>query len=645
MNFMFKWYLDRLAVMSVRELPYRLKQKIQSAWEEYFHAGEKLPEIEMFVTRTILEKRIERGYIFPPEVEIFGKVLNYSTDDINWHLDIFSGKTFPPEFSKKINIRQDADLSAKNVWEINRLQFLPQICLNYSQTRDPEYLNQFMRIMNSWIDCNPYLMGINWYSNLEINIRLINWFFCWEILDASNLVEENKEFGNFVAERWTPLIYQHCQFSFRNPSGFSSANNHLIAEYAGLFIASSKWKFTESGSWLSYSKKGLENEIVTQHSNGVNKEEAAEYIQFITDFFMLSYIVGLRTDNLFSASYSLELKKIFEYILAVVDLKGNIPNYGDGDDGKVLTLTPTTHFNNFLSLLTSASVLFKEQTFKLRTTSFDLKNEILFGKEGKKIYESLAERTLKLKSVFYKDEGHHIFRDRNNGKEIYLHFNSAPLGYLSMAAHGHADALSVILSINGHCIFSDPGTYSYHVSKEWRDYFVSTMAHNTICIDNKNQAKHAGDTIWLDHYKCNLVWQKNGGFTESVKAEHNGYKNTKHKREVLFNKLDRSFTIKDEIIKSDNVEQECSLLFHIHPQVSLERLSPNNFLLTHRSGIRLSLLMEDFPYCSIVNGQFNPILGWYSDSFMQKTPSDVLYAKRTINQSFNSVTKILIHEY
>jgi len=214
-----------------------------------------------------------------------------------------------------------------------------------------------------------------------------------------------------------------------------------------------------------------------------------------------------------------------------------------------------------------------------------------------------------------------------------------------MAAHGHADALSVILSINGHCILTDPGTYSYHVSREWRDYFVSTIAHNTICIDNQNQAKHAGDTIWLDHYKCTLLSQKNGGSTESVRAEHNGYKNTVHSREVLFDKEYNSFTIKDEIIKSGNADQECSLMFHIHPQVRIERLSPNYFLLTHYSGIKVTVLMEDFPYCSVINGQVNPVLGWYSDSFMKKVPSDVLYAKRTINQSFNSVTKIFIHEY
>lgn len=631
--------------MSPRELIYRLSQLIQSNYEKYFCAGRKLPVIEISGTTKILEIQIYDKNIFSPEIEIFGRVFDYSKNEIDWHRDIFSDKAFPTIFSKKINIRNDPDLSAKNVWEINRLQFLPQICVNYHQTGKTEYLDQFVRIMNSWITHNPYMKGVNWYSNLEVNIRLINWFLCWELLDASRLAEQNSSFGKFVKERWIPSIHQHCEYSFNNPSRFSSANNHLIAEYAGLFIASSKWKFNDSAKWQIYAAKGLENEILLQHSNGINREEAAEYIQFITDFFLFSFMIGENSGNRFSANYKKTLREIFEYLLALVDIGGNIPNYGDGDDGKVVSLSSEKHFNNFLSLLTSASVLFKDQRYKLSKTSWDLKNQILFGDKGKEIFESLPESTEKRKSVFYNVEGHHIFRDQKEGKEIYMHFNTAPLGYLSLAAHGHADALSVTLSINGHSIFVDPGTYSYHVSKEWRDYFVSTLAHNTICIDKQNQAKHAGDTIWHDHYRCTLVSQHNGGFVESVKAEHNGYKKTKHSREVMFNREDKSFTINDEILKSDNIEQDCILLFHLHPQIKVERLSKNYFSLIHPDGIILSVYMEDFSFCSILNGLKNPVLGWYSDSFMHKVPTNVLYAKKTINQSFKSNTKIVIHEY
>jgi len=639
------WYIKRLASMSARELPYRLNQLIRKKYEEYSWTGRKLSDIQIPGTGRILDIQLTDKQLFPAEIDIFGKLLDYSGSKINWHCDIFSGKSFPLVFSKKINIRNDTELSAKNVWEINRMQFLVHIALNYHQTVNPEYPDQIMRIISSWIDDNPYLTGINWYSNIEINIRLINWFFCWEILDVSKIIEQNPQFEKFVSEKWIPSIYQHCKYSYNNPSRFSSANNHLIAEYSGLFIASSKWKFRESGSWLKYTVKGLEKEIVAQHSNGINKEEAAEYIQFITDFFLLSFVVGEKTNNHFSEIYTRTLKLIFEYILAFIDIKGNYPNYGDGDDGNVVRFAAGKHFNNFTSLLTSASVIFRDGKFKLGLTSFDLKNQILFGNSGKKIFESLPENVKSRETVFYTKEGHYIFRNQKNGKEIYLHFNAAPLGYLSLAAHGHADALSFILNINGYPVMVDPGTYCYHVAKKWRNYFVSTMAHNTICIGGRNQAYQAGDTMWSDHYRCQMVEEKHNGILDSVSAEHNGYKKTKHQRKIWFNKPGNSFTISDEISLSDEIEKECVLLHHLHPDIKVERLSPNMFSLVHQSGIRLSVSMQNFEFCSIINGEENPVLGWYSGSFMEKEPTNVLYAKKTINHSFKSITRILIHEY
>lgn len=626
--------------MSARELPYRLKQLLQRKYEEYFLAGRRQPDIQIPISPEILDIHLTDKHLFNPEIDIFGKSLNYSGNKINWHRDIFSGKSFPLIFSKKINIRGDADLSAKNVWEVNRLQFLIHISLNFHQTGNPEYTDRIIQIMTSWIEENPYLTGINWYSNIEINIRLINWFFCWEILNVSELIKHSPQFEKFVLGKWIPSIYQHCKYSFSNPSRFSSANNHLIAEYSGLFIASSKWKFKESDSWLEYSKRGLEKEIVAQHSNGINKEEAAEYIQFITDFFLLAYVVGERSNNHFSENYSRTLKSIFEYILAFIDIRGNYPNYGDGDDGKVLNLSADQHFNNFTSLLTSASVVFRDGRFKTEITHFDLKNQLLFGNAGMEIFRSIPVNAKRGKSDFYPGEGHHIFRNQEGGKEVYLHFNAAPLGYLSLAAHGHADALSVIMNINGYSILVDPGTYCYHVSKQWRSYFVSTMAHNTICIDSRDQAEHAGDTMWFSHYRCQLVSQNISKSTESCKAEHDGYKNGKHIREIIFNRSDYSFTINDEIIVYDNIDHKCLLLYHLHPDVKLSRVSHNSFSLEHQSGIRVSLTLPDFDKCSVINGELNPVLGWYSDSFMRKVPTNVLCAETIINQSFKSNTKI-----
>ena len=132
---------------------------------------------------------------------------------------------------------------------------------------------------------------------------------------------------------------------------------------------------------------------------------------------------------------------------------------------------------------------------------------------------------------------------------------------------------------------------------------------------------------------------------ESVKAEHDGYNRTKHTREVLFDKQGSSFIIYDEIEKQSGNDQKCRLLFHLHPGIKISRLAMNYFSLVHRSGIFISVYMEDFADCSVIKGQEKPKLGWYSGSFMQKVPTNVIYAEKTISKSFKSRTKITIHEY
>ena len=83
--------------------------------------------------------------------------------------------------------------------------------------------------------------------------------------------------------------------------------------------------------------------------------------------------------------------------------------------------------------------------------------------------------------------------------EIWCRCDGGPQGFLSIAAHGHADALSIEVRHDGVDLLVDPGTYCYHGEPEWRSYFRSTRAHNTIEIDGEDQAHEAGPFMWAEH--------------------------------------------------------------------------------------------------------------------------------------------------
>lgn len=623
------FYLNRLKTFSVAEFPYRIKQKLISILEEKVFKPKPVGPLQFIPSKKILFPDFAKIATKNNGINIFGKWFDYDNiQPADWHRDIFSGKGFPKSFSKNINIRKDKDISAKVVWEINRLQFLIQIAFKYQNTKDEIHLIQFMKIVTSWKENNPYLVGINWYSNIEVNLRLINWFLCWETLDTDYLMESNESFKRFVLNDWLPIIYQHCIYSYKNPSKYSSANNHLISEYAGLFIAASKWPFNESEKWISYSQKGLETEIIKQHSkNGINKEEAAEYIQFITDFFLLSYIVGENTNHPFSQQFTIQLRSIFDYIYNFLDCKGHFPKYGDEDDGKCFLIDFDKLFNNFKSLLTSGAILFNDPKLKSKSNGLDSKNLFLFGTKGKDLFELIPDISFEEKSIFYAEEGHFIFKEKDNNSEIYLHFDAAPLGFLSIAAHGHADALSFILHLDGQPFFIDPGTYTYHTEPIWRNYFIGTLAHNTIRINKLNQATFAGSTLWLNHYKVEVLKTESNEDYDLVKAQHNGYKNLNiiHRREIILERKNRVIKIIDEIECGKPDSYLIEMPFHMHPLINIDVFNKNQFTLSDSEKTKVVLHTDLRLESRIVFGQTEPkILGWHSNSFMKKEPSNTI---------------------
>ncbi|MDX2245495.1 MAG: alginate lyase family protein [Bacteroidia bacterium] len=642
------WYLNRLKTMSVPELAFRMDQMLNRRINKMKFQG-YFPEKSLgFLPEKILDTN---NIHFPSEsthFEILGLDWDYA-EFIDWHKDIRTQGVFPRIFCRNVNTRSDENGIAKYVWEPNRHQFLTRLAMQYKTTGNRKYLKLFQTILESWIVENPYLIGVNWYSNIEVNVRLITWFLCWEILDVNSLMEQDASFDAFVKTRWIPSIYLHCKYSHDFPSKFTSANNHRISEGVGLFIASAYWKFPESPKWNREAKKVVETELIKQHAaSGVNREETSEYIQFITDFFLIALVVGEKTSNKLSdASYKM-FRLMLEYIYNLMDVNGKINHYGDGDDGRTFILEEDKeHFNNFSSLLSSGTILYGDAAFKARSNGFDLKNQVLFGAEGEQKFDSVKDVLQIRTSKFYREDGHFIFRKEEPGdREIMLHFDVAPLGYLGIAAHGHADVLSFYMGVDGKFIFIDPGTYSYHTDMDWRNYFISTLAHNTICVDGKNQAFRGGPTMWTDHYIPKVVEVKETSAVESVTGSHNGYESSgvKHTRRIDFDRKRNLFLITDSIEITDQKEHLIQIPFHLHPEVQIEDLGENRFLLVSDGARNVQMTVDKKLAPAQISGQSHPILGWYSPAFYKKSPCPVIFSELTTSQSFDITTEIQIDE-
>lgn len=629
------WYIKRILTFSFAEFFFRLKQYykgniVDRRKSNDYPLVETLNTVKVLsVTDDIIDKLdfSESFFIFSTP---------YQTKDIvNWHYDPYSGNTFPQIFYKDINIRSHQTGSAKHVWEVNRMVILPHLAIAYRKTRDQKHLSEIIRLLESWKIQNPYLTGVNWYSNIEVNIRLINWFLTWEILDADKICKEQSSFNTFCTNTWLPLIHRHCVYSYENPSLFSSANNHLLSEYSGLFTACSKWVFPESAKWLKYAQKGLEKEIQLQHSaEGINKEQASEYIQFITDFLFYPYFIGIKTNNLFSKNYTQTFKKILEYIDQLLDIKGNYLRYGDDDDGRVAWLDCNPHHNNFVSLLISGDILFHTTFAGRYTTEPDQKNMILFGEDAFDLFRTGEITPSKKESRIYRPEGHCFLRTETEDSGIVeFYMDAAPLGFLSIAAHGHSDALAVQLKIDENEILIDPGTYCYHTDPAWRAYFTSSLAHNTITINHENQATYIGPTLWINHYTCSIDEVSDLDDIINISASHNGYNKigVSHSRTVRFEKNKLSIQISDSIhAQKPNETFPITFPLHIHPQNHVELKDKTLFIHIPNKSIISIKLDQQLEY-ELLFGNENPIAGWYSPGFYIKKPCWMLLGKGSLH--------------
>ncbi|MEO1450108.1 MAG: heparinase II/III-family protein, partial [Bacteroidota bacterium] len=339
------------------------------------------------------------------------------------------------------------------------------------------------------------------------------------------------------------------------------------------------------------------------------------------------------------------LHKICRYIYQMMDVKGHVPYYGDDDDGRTFILDDGQgHPNSYASILTAGAILFKDPVLKSKAAGMDTRNMILFGEAGKAAYDALPTEKQAPQTVLYKEEGHFFCKSGSGDKEVYLHVDAAPLGYLSIAAHGHADALSFFLWVDGAPIFADMGTYTYHSEPEWRDYFKGTLAHNTIRVDGVDQARAEGPCLWLDHYEVEVLEAHQDPAQDRITARHNGYaeKGVMHTRSYHFDKVAGRITIKDTLDITDGATHRFDVPLHLHPNVTIEEGAGGTFVLRNGEARAVGLKPDPQLSYSLVNGQQEPLLGWHSPSFLQRETTNVLFASLERAESFELITEITI---
>jgi hypothetical protein len=653
------WYWNRLQCMSPTEIVYRLREKCVSflQWMGIGTAS-RIPQqnIPKSVCNFIGNGREIQPQLYIEAAEnilqgnlrIFALDRNYGPIPM-WNQDPKTETCVPLVFSKTLDYRDESIVGdIKYLWELNRHLHLVTLAQAYRLSSDKRYLDGLQRHLESWFDQCPYLRGPNWTSSLELAIRLINWSITWQLIGGIDSLMFSGEEGKKFRERWLETIYRHMHFIRGYYSRFSSANNHLIGEAAGLFIGALTWPYWhKTQEWSAEAQGILEREILLQNApDGVNREQAISYQQFVLDFMLIAALAGKSNNRNFSNQYWEQIEAMLVFLASAMDAGGHVPMIGDADDGYVTRLSQEQSFCPYRSLLATGAVLFDRSDFKAKSATLDDKTRWLLAAGIASDFNALRPdaRALPVRRAFT-EGGYYIMGcDFEGEREIRLIIDAGPLGYLSIAAHGHADALALWLSVGGREFLIDPGTYAYHTQKTWRDYFRGTSAHNTITVDGENQSVIGGNFMWAHHAQAKCEVWKPGEIQDRFVGIHTGYQRlpdpVTHRRTVVFDKKARNIEITDSLLCRGEHVAEAYWHFAESCEVTLER---DDAVLAVNGEYKIRLNFSDNgAKVELRRGKVGPIGGWISRKFDVKSETTTVVWRSMISGDTQIRTQIEI---
>lgn len=579
------------------------------------------------------------------EWRLFGETIDGLGPEVDWFSDPRTGlRGFDRSYCFDVPYRDEHLIgNVKFLWEVSRHQHLTALAAAYRLSGDARYAERIQDHLRSWWKANPFLTGVNWCSGIEVGIRLISWTWIRRLLagwpGVTALFERNDA---FLAQ-----LFRHQQFLSTFRSRGSSANNHLIAEAAGLFVASAAFPlFEESDRWRSRSAIILEREIRLQtDAQGLNRELATDYHGFVLELLLAAGAEGDAGGAPFSDGYWLRVRSMMDALAAIMDADGRPPRQGDTDDGLGLLLD-APGFDRWASLLATGADLFGALSWWQPRREPDVRAAALAALATPRRH--LGERPARRPSSF-DEAGLVILRDdaEADAPELWCRCDHGPHGFLSIAAHAHADALSIELRHGGVDVLADPGTYCYHGETEWRRYFRSARGHNVLELGGIDQAVDAGPFLWLTRPASRLHFL--AGVEEGAQAiwhaSHDGYARrlgaTVHRRVALVRGQGR--VLIEDWVDGEKL-QRARLFFHLGPSI---RCSLDGDVAHLRWSVRgrafegrlqLPRQLAWTVHCGDDEG------GWYSAGFGRKCPAVTLVGGGTAVPNVRFVSALFVSQ-
>ena len=558
-------------------------------------------------------------------------------DPVDWHLDPVSGQRAPRVHWSQLDHLDAAQVGDhKVIWELNRHQWL--VCLGqaYRLTGDERYAEAFSAYVRDWIGSNPPGLGINWVSSLEVAFRLISWSWALVLFQASPALTPE------LYVQMLSHIEAHASHVRRYLSTYFSPNTHLLGEALGLVYAGTLFReLRASAEWREIGQGILEEESARQIlDDGVHFELSTWYQRYTVEIYLHFLILAGRNAMPVAPRPIGRVGRMLDFLLAVRQPDGSMPQIGDADGGYLLPLAARAA-DDLRGVFAVAAAFFGRADYAWAAGEAAPETAWLLGSKGVRTFDCLkpSPPTRPSSSVFA-ESGYVVMRSGWGERDHQIIFDAGPLGCTVSAGHGHADLLSIQGSFWGTPYLVDPGTFCYRADLPWRDVLRGTASHNTVTIDGEGQAAPAGPFAWQSRPTARLLRWSSTDAADIADGVHDAYARlsdpVRHRRRVIWVKP-RGCVLVDDL--DGRAEHEVALRFQFAPiDVTLD-----HYLWARaRDGRGHGLLVRPFASVSLkaelYTGELDPVRGWVSPDYGRREPAPVLVYSTVVPLPLRVVT-------
>jgi len=456
-------------------------------------------------------------------------------------------------------------------YQLHAFEYLLPLGSSLRDRGDESDARLFRELVEDWMAACPMGVGTAW-DPYPTSLRIRNWIYAYTLV--SDHVSRDGEF----VRRWLDHLYSQTCYLERFLE-YHLLGNHLIENARALLLAGLFFTDRNAERWRLRGERLLWRELERQFlPDGGHQELSPMYHQIMLQLYC----------------------EVVELLSA---LGRPVPQWVRDRIGDLQEwLAAMLHPDGELSLLSDAA-------------------RGMAGAPGPLIGAAKSVDGLQPLA----DSGYVVFRDESSGD--FAVFDCGRIGPDHQPGHGHCDCLSYELDVAGERILVDSGVGTYYGDLQWRDYYRSTRAHNTVQIDGVEQSE-----IWdrfrvgRRHQPRGVRWADEDGLLWAS-AAHDGYESlpdpVTHRRWMCW--IDRRFwLICDRISGSGRHRVESFLHFHPDAKPTVSPSLDGRFAGTvQRGDVSVRILAWGAQDLREMRGQSPIHQGWCATEFNRPTANSV----------------------